>query len=377
MGKETDDQTFAQVVDELNYGESFLSEEDEPEANPAEPADEDPDKESTPSPDNSDEEPKDEPEEKPATDAEPEPEEGEAERTEGEDADGEDKPDAPEGEDDSATVVELDGEQVTLEEIREWKQGNLRQDDYTRKSQANADERKRLEERDGLVAEIISDGAMAEFVKARPEVLPHLLKDADNTRAILGNAEEIQKLWDDYELVADNPRLAERFSGPTAGDAEAELAAQRAAENVGAVADALDRAVDIIAENYDGVDADAVRDYVLDLGGVPRVENPDPEEVVTAFGRLYSLMFAEENGKLYVKPELIQGHFELLKGKQDRSAAQSEADADEHNATVDAQLNDDSPPATPKGDGPAPIDETVGDEDTDVRDVIRRLYGHE
>lgn len=44
-----------------------------------------------------------------------------------------------------APVFDLDGEKVTAEQIKEWKQGYLRQDDYTRKSQEVAEMRKELE----------------------------------------------------------------------------------------------------------------------------------------------------------------------------------------------------------------------------------------
>lgn len=44
-------------------------------------------------------------------------------------------------------VIDLDGEEVTLKQIREWKRGNLREQDYTRKTQDLANERKAIESR--------------------------------------------------------------------------------------------------------------------------------------------------------------------------------------------------------------------------------------
>jgi|GEM_PF-3738978 len=41
-------------------------------------------------------------------------------------------------------VIDLDGEEVTLEQIRQWKSGNLREQDYTKKTMALADERKQV-----------------------------------------------------------------------------------------------------------------------------------------------------------------------------------------------------------------------------------------
>lgn len=55
---------------------------------------------------------------------------------------------AGEGEepDDLEPVFELDGKQYTASELREFRDGAMRQEDYTRKSQANAEERKRFEQ---------------------------------------------------------------------------------------------------------------------------------------------------------------------------------------------------------------------------------------
>lgn len=41
--------------------------------------------------------------------------------------------------------VDIGGREISFSQIKEWEQGSLRQDDYTRKSMANADERKSLE----------------------------------------------------------------------------------------------------------------------------------------------------------------------------------------------------------------------------------------
>jgi len=57
--------------------------------------------------------------------------------------------------DDGEEFLTLDGEDITLEEIREMKKGNLRQEDYTRKTQALADGKKQsLELNDRLTTTI-------------------------------------------------------------------------------------------------------------------------------------------------------------------------------------------------------------------------------
>lgn len=47
--------------------------------------------------------------------------------------------------DEELEVIDIDGEEVTLKQIKEWKRGTLREQDYTKKTQALADERKAIE----------------------------------------------------------------------------------------------------------------------------------------------------------------------------------------------------------------------------------------
>jgi len=51
-----------------------------------------------------------------------------------------------EGQETKPTKFDLEGEEVTPEQIKEWKAGYLRQEDYTRKTQSLAEERSRLQE---------------------------------------------------------------------------------------------------------------------------------------------------------------------------------------------------------------------------------------
>ncbi len=65
-------------------------------------------------------------------------------------------------------VIDLDGEEVTLEQIRQWKSGNLREQDYTKKTMALADERKAVSAKLGelnSIHEVLNAGE-AEFKKA-------------------------------------------------------------------------------------------------------------------------------------------------------------------------------------------------------------------
>jgi hypothetical protein len=361
-----------EILDNIRYGDDSPSEEAE-ETTAEGSAAGDPEPESTPEPEQPESESAEATEDEPATEAEVEPESTEA-ASEEEEAEPQDTTEEPETEE-SATLIDLDGEQVTLDQIREWRRDGLRQSDYTRKRQEEAARVKAAEDRDALLAEVVADESMQQFIGAHPEVLPKLLRDPENTRALLGKPTEVQALWDDYALIADNPRLAERFNSDDPQATEA-LEHQRTADNVMAVANALDAEVDRIAAQYEGVDADAVKDYVMKLGRVPMEADADPNAVVDAFGRLYTLFFVEDNDGIGIDGTLIQNHFESLKSSLSADAAEAAAQAEDHNAQVDAQLKDTpAAPATPAGDAPAPVIEELG-EAKDVNEVIHGLLGY-
>lgn len=365
---------FADLLDEIRFG----SDEDDIEENGESSPDESEEKTNPDGPSDTAESDEDKPdvesdpeeESEPASEAEAESETAEAGKTQ------EDKSGEPA--DTEPAKFEIDGETYTLDEIREWKQSGLRQSDYTRKRQADAEERRQAEERiasrESLLADVIADESMKEFIRARPEVIPILLSDPDNTRQVLGKPEEIQALWDDYELVADNPRLAARFAKEEP-DAELALQQQRIVDNVAAVANALDEAVDNLAAKYEGVDPDDVKDYVLKLGRVPTTEGADPEEVVNAFGRLYNLFFVQDENGLHLDPTIIQTQYENLSRAATSALSEERAKQEEHNAEVDAQLKDAPPPKLPHGSGPGPVKERER-EYTDVNEVIRDLQGY-
>lgn len=92
-------------------------------------------------------------------------EEAEAEEVEAEQSESEDD-DSSEAEDEVQELLDLDGEQVDLETVRKWKNGHLMLEDYTRKTQALADQRKQYEakahEFDKIVSELESE-LLADF----------------------------------------------------------------------------------------------------------------------------------------------------------------------------------------------------------------------
>lgn len=91
------------------------------------------------------------------------------------------------GDDEELEFVELDGEEVTLDQIREWKRGNLREQDYTKKTQSLADERKALSER---MTEV--DNIASTLTSVEDDIKALLVADLDDI-----DMKQLRK--DDYE----------------------------------------------------------------------------------------------------------------------------------------------------------------------------------
>lgn len=75
---------------------------------------------------------------------------------------------------DTPQYIDLDGEQLTLEQIREFKQGYLRQSDYTKKTQILAQERERLKEAVELY----------EYLQSNPEIAQRLVEEDTGVKNI-------------------------------------------------------------------------------------------------------------------------------------------------------------------------------------------------
>lgn len=90
-------------------------------------------------------------------------------------------------EDEELEVVELDGEEVTLDQIREWKRGTLREQDYTKKTQSLANERKALLDR---MTEV--DSIASTLTGVEDEIKALLVADLDDI-----DMKQLRK--DDYE----------------------------------------------------------------------------------------------------------------------------------------------------------------------------------
>lgn len=255
-------------------------------------------------------------------------------------------------EDDDPEVDIGNGEKVRLSEL---KQGYLRRSDYSRKTQEVArvkeEADKAREETSKLVSDITADDDMKEFLRAHPEALSHLLERPEATRALLGNSQLINDFWEDYETLQKNPRLAERLTAESPESQEA-LRAHQTRERINAIAASLDNAVSIVAEQFPGIDAAQVEDYLMELGGFNR--EADPQATAAGFGRLYNLLFVNTNEGVKIDAKLIRDRFEFLSATSKSKEQREQDDADTHNAEVDAELKreQDAPPATPTGGAP-------------------------
>lgn len=88
--------------------------------------------------------------------------------------------------------------EVTVEEIKEWRQGNLRQSDYTKKTQAIAKEREDLE--DAL--------ELYNYLKANPEVARRLQNDDDEIDDGIKN--KVNRLTPEMQRLEDLERKIAR-----------------------------------------------------------------------------------------------------------------------------------------------------------------------
>ena len=88
--------------------------------------------------------------------------------------------------DEEESFFDIDGEEITLSQIREWKQGGLRQSDYTKKTTEVADQRKALD------AKSLQQDAALKSLNDKVDALDSLISE-----------EEASVNWD--ELAEDDP----------------------------------------------------------------------------------------------------------------------------------------------------------------------------
>lgn len=340
---------FQDVVSDISHG--AMDEDDEE----VQDSPETPEVEESPDPDKVAEDPDTE-----AESEDEDEEEVQSDEPEGEDEDEESEEDAEDSDDEpEEPTVEIDGEQVPVSQVRAWRDGNLRQEDYTRKTQDLATRAKALEkerqEMQSLADSIAGDKFLQKFLAAHPEAISHLMAEPQGTKALLGNADAVNQFWQEYEVLLDNPGIASKLAHTGQKPPEVEEEAQ--VRSAVAVAGALKYAVEEVGKQYPDVDREAVENYLLELGGVdPQNPPQDKRGVIQSMARLYQLMFMVDGDQTYVNPRLIRDRFEALAAASEKHKKTADKKAEEHNKKVDAALKetDDQPPKTPKGKSPAP-----------------------
>lgn len=276
------------------------------------------------------------------------------------DTDADEEKDSEEKQEDSdEQTFEFDGKTYTLEQMREFRDNGMTQKGFTQQRQKDAAQRKQereeYEAKMKLAEDISEDAGMREFLKAHPEGIKYLMADPEGTRSMLGDTKKVEAFWKDYEVLLENPEIAERLAkAESRDDAADDLEVERQVETMERVVAGLGYAVDQVAEHYPDVDPNEVKQYLVELSGLPDKDELTLAEQQAAVSTLWNLFYVqnEETGELSVRPQLIVSHFERLKAAAGVDAPDREA-VEEHNKQVDEKLKDDkAPPKTPEGKTP-------------------------
>jgi hypothetical protein len=277
-----------------------------------------------------------------------------------------------------ARLKKLEEEEAAAEQDR------LRHSDYTKKTQELSKLREqttaeRNAERE-LVTKITADPDLKEMVRKYPEVLPHLLAEPEATRALLGNPKAIDTFWKDYEVLQENPSLAERLaaaksqSDPTeTEEATRALEEKKTANHLRWIASNLERAVDTVAKEFPGIPKEQVAEYVAGLGGISK--DADAKATIDGFFRLHNLFFVKTDQGIQIDTKLIRDRFEFLSAGEKSKAEREAKDAEQHNATVDAELQREATPAAKTASG-SPAATAERKSFGNLAEVMEQLRGH-
>ncbi len=279
----------------------------------------------------------------------------------------EEEPTAPEGYVlvDGVLFAEIvqDGEtvQVSLDDLRK---GNMRQADYTRKTQQLSSYRESviaaLADQRALGGELAEHDAMREFLTKHPDAREFLLESPEATRRLMRNAKEFEAFAEDFALLRGNSRLAKAY---LAGDDAAvesgrqEQQSQEANQQLVNFANELDKAIDGYAahddfkEHVSAEDAQAIKDYLMnDLGGFNAQSSA--EEMVVGLRRLAGIFITPDGSQLDMR--LVLDRMQSIKGRKAVAGERDKEAAAEHNKQVDAELAEQGKrtPGTPEGGAP-------------------------
>ena len=312
-----------------------------------------------------------------------------------EDTEGEDEDIVePEVEDEAEAepTFEIDGEEVPLSQVLEWRDGRADlKAAHTRAAQRAAELEQRLQQereqaqqgtaaRQELLNDLVNDTNVSKLIRKHPETLTLLMQEPQEARKLVGDVNAVSAFWEDYEAIKDNPRLAERLSLAETPEQEdqvsQEVVQQRQKAIVQGLWTGLDQAIDAVADERDIGDdeaRDTVREAFLQLAGMPTDRAATREEVLAATRWVWNAMVRQTGQGPILDRKLIDDRFDLIETKQQARERREAEAAEEHNRAVDAQLSDQNDiPTTPAGDGPTsppPKPEPV----SNLRDVLDQL----
>lgn len=273
--------------------------------------------------------------------------------------------------DETVVAQREDGTPITLAELR---QGNLRQDDYTRKtqqlSQQNQQVQQFVDQGVGLVKKLMANETAQGFLAEHPEALDILLNNPAQTEQLLANPEGLEQFWQQYDLIAQDPNLAQALVDRSQNQqAVQQLDRMTRAQAVSRLGRDVAAQIEAVGSEFEGVDGNQVADYVLSLVGLTpehmaqAVQNPVLVE--NQFAQLYGLFVRRDpqTGQEYMDTSVIRDRYTLLKQQVDKTAAEVAAKAATHNEAVGEKLTDENVPASPAGGAPG-----VGQSDKEWED---------
>ena len=118
-----------------------------------------------------------------------------------------DTPEVPE----TPTTYDIDGESYTLEQLREFKQGHLRQDDYTRKTQELARMREELSDVAELRDYLASNPQLIEAMN-QMDIDPNIQDKAMQYNPVMQRLNALESQIAEKELDSELSRLSSKYS---------------------------------------------------------------------------------------------------------------------------------------------------------------------
>lgn len=241
-------------------------------------------------------------------------------------------------------LVTIGGKQYTPEQAETLLKSGERytelQGEFTRRNQDAAKQREAVEDRNRLLVEMEKHEGVQDLVSRHPKVIRYLLSDPASTRALMGDAKQLESFVNDYGVLEQNPSLAERFAaGPQSPETQRELGVQRAQNFMDYVGGSVDNAIAYVLKGADGsVTREDVEGYLKEL--VSLDPSGDPAQGLRSFHKLHSLMFvpaASGNGE-EVDVSLLQKFVSSRRATQATSTGIKNNKADAHNQRVDQAL---------------------------------------